>query len=42
MELKELILVKVEESLDNVEVVWEEVVEGSVEYEEKEKIVDNC
>ena len=42
MELKELTLAKAEESLDNAEAVLEEVVEGSVEYEEKEKIVDNC
>jgi CHAT domain-containing protein len=42
MELKEFTLAKAEESLDNAEAVWEEFVEGSVEYEEKEKIVDNC
>ncbi|MBS9769996.1 MAG: CHAT domain-containing protein, partial [Trichodesmium erythraeum GBRTRLIN201] len=42
MELKELTLAKAEENLNNAEAVLEEFVEGSVEYQEKEKIADNC
>ncbi|MDJ0515527.1 MAG: CHAT domain-containing protein [Trichodesmium sp. MO_231.B1] len=42
MELKELTVAKAEESLDDPEAVLEEFEEGSAEYEEKEKIADNC
>ncbi|MGB3509942.1 MAG: CHAT domain-containing protein, partial [Microcoleaceae cyanobacterium] len=42
MELKELTSAKAEESGDDAEKELEEFAEGSKEYEEKQKILDNC
>ncbi|NEQ76813.1 MAG: CHAT domain-containing protein [Okeania sp. SIO2C9] len=42
MELKELTLAKADESTKEAEAKLDELAEGSREYEEQEKIADNC